>query len=212
MISPLALSMAAPHRAALAAALAVLVSLSSTVALAAPGAHGPGGEHLDQPGGTAVSSSHPRIEARSDLFELVAELRDGELTILVDRYETNEPVLGADLEVESGGRKAKAKFRGDRGDYAVDDPAFLKGIAADGEHALVFTLKAGNDMDLLDGTLAIGTRGSAGASAGRDLGHLLEHSLAWIVAAIAAIGVIAVLVRSRKRRAFAAQSPGGRQP
>ena len=98
----------------------------------------------------------PRVEAKSELFELVANLKPGELSILVDRYETNEPVLGAQLEVESGSLKAIAAFRADKGDYVVTDAALLKALAAPGEHALVFTLMAGKDSDLLDGTLLVG--------------------------------------------------------
>jgi biotin carboxyl carrier protein len=133
------------------AAFAGLIAIATSV-WAGPGAHGPGGEHLDQPA-AASAAALPRVEANTDQFELVAALRSGELVILVDRYETNEPVLAAALTVESGGVQAPAKFRGDRGDYAVDDPKLLQRLAAPGEHALVFTLVHQGAADLLDGTL-----------------------------------------------------------
>lgn len=178
---------------------------------AGPGAHGPGGEHLDQPGSAAVPSSRPRVEARSDLFELVASLQDGELAILVDRFETNEPVLGADLEVESGGRKAKARFRSDRGDYAVADPALVKAVAAPGEHALVFTLRAGNDADLLDGTLVVGARGTARTSSTGRLAHAIETYLTPIAVIVAVIAVLVGLMRSRRRWPSASELLRGRR-
>jgi hypothetical protein len=132
---------------------ALLLSYLFSVALAAPGAHGPSGEHLDQSGAAVASTKLPRVEAKSESFELVGTLYDSELSILVDRYETNEPVFGASLEVESGGIKAVAKFHADHGDYAADDPKLLELLAKPGEHALVFTLVAGKESDLLDGTL-----------------------------------------------------------
>ena len=69
-------------------------------------------------------------------------------------------MLNAKLEVESGSLKAAAAFRAEAGDYVVTDAALLKALAAPGEHALVFTLVAGKDSDLLDGTLVVaGGRG-----------------------------------------------------
>ena len=83
-----------------------------------------------------------RVEANSDLFELVATLAGGELSILIDRFATNEPVLQAQVEVESGALKALAKFHADIGYYAVDDPAMLKKLSTPGEHPLVITVLA----------------------------------------------------------------------
>lgn len=192
-----------------AATLAAAILLSARPAYAAPGAHGPGGEHLDQPGAMAVSSSRPRVEARSDLFELVASLQGGELTVLVDRYETNEPVLGAVLEVEGAGLKALARFREDRGDYAVADPAFIEAIASPGEHAMVFTLMAGNDADLLDGTLVVLAHGERGRPSPGGFGTTVQAYFVPAGAAIAAAAAIAVLLHNRRRRASVAPRPQG---
>lgn len=137
-----------------AAMAATVLSATPVPTTAAPGAHGPNGEHLDQKSAAVAASTLPRLEAKSELFELVAQLRGGELTVLVDRYETNEPVLGAELTVESGSVKVAAAFRADDGDYVVTDAALLKALTTPGEHALVFTLIAGAETDLLDGTLA----------------------------------------------------------
>lgn len=192
------------------AAAALLLSLNT--ALAAPGAHGPNGEHLDAPATAIVASTLPRFEARSESFELVAELRAAELVIVVDRYETNEPVLGATLEVESSGAKAVAAFRPEQGDYAVSDSALLKALAAPGEHGLVFTLVAGTDSDLLDGTLVTGA-GRAPASEG-DHGHSHDdhdHGLeraAWLVGGIAALGLLGGIAWWRQRRSSARPMTG----
>jgi hypothetical protein len=133
-----------------------LMLILPLLALAGPGAHGPGGEHLDAPAPATGRAALPRLEAATEAFELVATLHASELSILVDRFASNEPVLNARLEVASGALKALAKFHADHGDYAVDDPALLKLLQKPGSHALVFTLVAGEESDLLDGSLVVG--------------------------------------------------------
>ena len=190
------------------AALALLLTLNAT-AVAAPGAHGPNGEHLDAPATAYVASTLPRLEAQTESFELVAQLRTAELVIVVDRYETNEPVLGAKLEVESGGLKAVASFRPDQGDYAVTDAALLAALTAPGEHPLVFTLVAGAESDLLDGTL-VAAAGRAASPRG-DHGHSHDdhshdHELGratWIGGGISAMGLLGGIAWWRRRRSGA---------
>lgn len=173
----------------------MLLAATLSIAYAAPGAHGPDGEHLDAKSGAAASASQPRMEAHSDMFELVATLYEGELSILVDRYKTNEPLLNAELEVESGGIKAKAKFHADHGDYAIDDPALLKLLQTPGEHALVFTIIAGQDTDLLDGTL-VKIASTADGHGHDDHDHAAEIA-AWAGLAVLGIGVFVFLIRRR---------------
>ncbi|EWS56596.1 MULTISPECIES: hypothetical protein [unclassified Methylibium] len=210
-----------PLRALSVMALAALLLVANAPALAAPGAHGPNGEHLDGPTTMRAASALPRVEAKSETFELVAELRASELAIVVDRYESNEPVLGAKLEVESGTLKAVAAFRAEQGDYAVTDAALLKALAAPGEHGLVFTLVAGSDSDLLDGTLMSSAGRVATAAAKDDHGHAHgnddhghghDHELeraAWIGAGVAALGLIGGIAWWRQRRRDAGKMQGG---
>ena len=202
-----------------AVALTVLLICGNTPVRAAPGAHGPNGEHLDAPTTARDASTSPRVEAKSDLFELVATLGGGELSVMVDRYETNEPVLSAALEVESGGIKAKATFHADHGDYAFDDPKLLALLGSPGEHGLVFTLIAGKDTDLLDGTLVVTADRLAAAQAKGDHGHAhgeddhghgheLERA-AWIGSCVAALGLIGGIAWWRQRRREANKLQGG---
>ena len=79
----------------------LIALLGMPAAFAAPGAHGPDGEHLDTPGGHVHTNAGPRIESADGSFELLGHLTDEELSILIDRYETNEPVLDGKLEVEA---------------------------------------------------------------------------------------------------------------
>lgn len=138
----------------LALAGATLALVTSTT-FAAPGAHGPDGEHLDVPAAAAAASAAPRIEAKSEAFELVGQIQGGELSILINRFATNEPVLGASVDLESGNLKAKAPYRADQGDYTVADASFLKAVGRPGSHPLVITVTAGTEADLLEGTLAV---------------------------------------------------------
>jgi hypothetical protein len=164
-------------------------------AFASPGAHGPNGEHLDgQASTTGSMASVPRIETFTEAFELLGHLSGGELSIMIDRYETNEPVLNGVLEVQYKDLKAKAKFHADLGDYAIDDPKFLAAIAKPGTHALLFTLVAGEESDLLEGTLTV-------AAAANEHGH--GHGVSrWLLAAIAAaiLAAAAVFIARRRRQ------------
>lgn len=171
-------------------------------ASAAPGAHGPNGEHLDAPGGGHVhTDAGPRIETFTESFELVGHLQDGELSILIDRYETNEPVLNGKLEAEFNGLKAPAKFHADHGDYAIDDAKFLKALAEPGKHSLIFTLTAGEESDLLEGTLEVKAENqSQGHSHDESSGH--SHSLRnWAIGGVLlAIVLVALVIRTLRRK------------
>jgi hypothetical protein len=101
----------------------------------------------------AVAEGAARLEAKSELFELVARLEGGHLSILIDRYASNEPLLKAAVEVEAGALKAKASFHAEQGDYVVEDPALLKLLGTPGEHPLLITVVAGDEADLLEGVL-----------------------------------------------------------
>lgn len=176
------------------ACVGVLFALAASPALAAPGAHGPNGEHLDAPSAAGGGSTAPRIEAKSEAFELVGLLQGGELSILINRFETNEPVLNASVEVDSGNLKAKAPFHADHGDYAVADEAFLKAVGTPGAHPLVITVTAGSDADLLDGTLNVSAEID-------DHGH--EHGVSWrtwAVGGLVALLLIAAAWRFLRRR------------
>lgn len=187
-------------------AAALLMALCSMAAQAGPGAHGPNGEHLGVPTHTSGSQAGPasaRLEAKSELFELVASLQAGRFSILIDRYDTNEPVLNAEVDVETGAVKARAVFQADQGGYAVNDAAFLRTVATPGEHALVFTVAAGKEADLLDGMLVTGSP----AAVADDPGHAHEdghdHGLeraAWAGAVVLGLGVFSLGAWLRQRR------------
>ncbi len=173
-----------------------LLAASPLQGWAGPGAHGPNGEHLDTAQTSVVGArqASPRFEAKSDLFELVGTLTGGELSILMDRFDTNEPVLKAQVEIESGGLKAVAKFHDDIGDYSVDDPAMLKKLLTPGEHPLVITILAGKDSDLLDAVLLVEAMGGGDHA----------HGIHWERWGLGGLGVLALVgiagARLRRQR------------
>lgn len=173
-----------------------VLSLHMPTAIAAPGAHGPNGEHLDAPPTAGSTAQRPRVTAQSDVFELVAELHEGELSIMIDRFDTNEPLLGAEVEVESAGIKAKATFHGDLGDYALDDEKLLALLKKPGEHALVFTIVASNASDLLDGVLV---NAADSAAPGHDHDHAHTWEMVLIALAIL-LGVVGAFLLWRRVR------------
>ncbi|MBC5767464.1 hypothetical protein [Ramlibacter albus] len=104
------------------------------------------GHDHDKP--AAAGAASPRVEAHSDLFELVGVVDKGQMTVYLDRYATNEPVLGAKVEYEAGTNKGVAAPQAD-GTYLIKFDA----LAKPGELPFSFTVSAGSDTDLLAGEL-----------------------------------------------------------
>ncbi len=189
----------------------LIALITSAAAIAGPGAHGPNGEHLDLPSANATAQgSVPRIETFTETFELVGQLLPDELSILIDRYESNEPVLGGKLEVELNGIKAVASFHADHGDYAITDKKLLQALAKPGKHNLIFTFAAGEESDLLEATLEVAAHNDHHAEQhteqhadhGRALagsGHKGWGMLGLILATIALVVLIAKLASRRRR-------------
>lgn len=133
-----------------------IILTAMSAALASPGPHGPGGEHLNEAseGHTHIDAG-PRIATFNDTFELVGQVQGNELSILIDRYVTNEPVLDGKLEIRFKDIMVPARFHVDHGDYAVDDAHLLKALAAPGKHTLTFLFATGAERAVLEGTLDV---------------------------------------------------------
>ena len=177
--------------------------IASAAVMAGPGAHGPNGEHLDLPSANQTAQgSVPRVETFTETFELVGQLLPTELSILIDRYETNEPVLGGKLEVELNGIKALATFHADHGDYAIADPKLLQALAKPGKHNLIFTFAAGEESDLLEATLEVAAHDEHHADHARPVAgssHKGWGMLGLVLATIAIVVFIAKLAGRRRR-------------
>ena len=143
-------------------ALGGLLIFTSSNALAHAG-------HGDEPE-PVVTTSSPRAETQSDDFELVAAVAGrGTLAIYLDRFQTNEPVVGGTVEVsENGGPGAMAKAQPD-GSYLLAAPW----VDRPGKHELAFTVTAGDVTDLLGATLAIADDAAPAMAAGAGKGRVL---------------------------------------
>lgn len=136
----------------------------------------------------------PVAVLESESFEAVGRLKEDGLSWYIDQADSNVPVLGAAVEIESGGRSVKAVFRPETGDYWVADEAWLNPLRAAGHHPLALTVIAGQDSDLLAGELHV-EAGEAVALGGLNT--------AWIWGGLAVSGLL-VLVWLRRKRGGAA--------
>lgn len=142
--------------------------------------------HGDEPT-MATQSAAPRVVAATDKFELVGVLDATGITLYLDRPDTTEPVTDATIAVDVDDKSLTAGTQ-DGGTFRIDGDWATRGPT----HDFVFTVTAGETVDLLSGTLELG------AVAADDHGHL---PWGWIVGIGA--GVLALLVGSallRQRR------------
>lgn len=123
-------------------ALLALLLLLPTTGIAHEG-------HGDEP--AAATGALPRVEASSDLFELVGILGPGgALVVYLDRFADNAPVDGAEIAVTLRDQEAKAERIGE-GVYRVR----LSPLATPGGYDLAFAVTAGAEMDLLAGGIDV---------------------------------------------------------
>lgn len=109
-----------------------------------------GHAHGDEPAPPAAAA--PRAEAHSDLFEIVAVLGpDRRLWLYLDRHATSEPIDGATVQVTVDGEDIGTATRASEAVYVLTAPV----LERPGQRNLVFTITAGEDMDLLPATLEI---------------------------------------------------------
>lgn len=124
--------------------IAILMLIASVTGAYAHEGHA----HGDEPPPPDVQTA-PRATAVSPLFELVAVAGDGSLTIYLDHFETNEPVVEATVEVETPAGPVAATADADV--YRLAAPWMAK----PGDYELLFTVTAGDDIDFLTGSLKI---------------------------------------------------------
>jgi len=94
----------------------------------------------------------PRADASSTDFEIVVVARDTTLVLHLDQFRTNEPVEGADIEIDTpaGILKPEAIAK-EPGSYSVSAPF----LAKSGKYDLAITVTAKDTVDILAATLTI---------------------------------------------------------
>jgi len=172
--------------------LLAAVALGFGMTLAIPPAQaGAGHDHGEAPA-ASTGTPVPGVTAVSESFELVGRLLHDELSILVDRHASNEPVLDASLTVEVAGRSAVAAFHADNGDYSLTDAAILGQLRQAGSKPLTFTLIAGEESDLLSGELDVHDEADNAAS---QHGHGWQEYALWSAAGVAGLAILVALGR-----------------
>lgn len=131
----------------------------------------------------------PRISAFSEDLELLGILQNKELIIYLDRFDSNEPVINAKINVESGSFKAAARPLDD-GTFALSVDSLAAGI-----HPVIFTVHVGDESDLLEGKLEIPTV-NAGVS------PRLSLALAMLFFAVGFALTLFAIKRWRRRSIF----------
>lgn len=174
--------------------LLLLMFIFASPAFSGPGHDGGHEEEGGQP--VAMESAQPRFEAHSDLFEAVGILNSGALVLSLDTYATNEPVPGAQVELESGTYKAAGEFDADRGLYRFAAAPF----SATGTYPVTLTITAGNEVDLLAADLIVRPAASASASVMNGT----PSSGSWLWWGVGGVGAIAALAFGLRRRRAAA--------
>jgi cobalt-zinc-cadmium efflux system membrane fusion protein len=161
--------------------------------------------HDDAPAPATIANLAPRAEAISELHELVAIARGGELVIYLDRFATNQSVDGASIEVETPAGPESVRA-------IANEPYRLSAPWTDkpGSYDLIFTVTKDGDADVLPATLIIppadvsGKTGAASrstpAAGNRDLS--LGNLPMALIAAFAgfAAGIVVMIPKRRRSR------------
>src|SRR5436190_5092392 len=123
-----------------------VTTISLLGALCLGGAASAAGDRSDR----AADPMPPRIVAQSNQFELVGVAHGKTLTIYLDRFIDNEPVVGATVNVEAAGQTVPADAR----------PNGIYKLKADwveqvGQHPVAFAIASDQGNERLAGTLEI---------------------------------------------------------
>lgn len=100
--------------------------------------------------GSHISPLHPRFTAVSDALELVGVLNGKQITLYLDRLETNAPVKEAQIELDLSGVKFVAQKHGE-GEFEIVLPSEPK----PGVISVTATVTIDKEVDLLAGELDI---------------------------------------------------------
>ena len=182
--------------------LRTLLLGTAVAALALPAlAHGDEDHSEPHPVAAAMpmAAQGPRAEAQTDAFELVATLEQDRLVLYIDRFDTNEPVVGAQVEVDTGGVQAKAT-PASPGVYWIAQGT----LGQPGKHPLTITIETEDTADLLSATLEVP---AAPVVAATTTGPSTERWMLWGLGGTLLLSG-AGLVALRRRPQSRATAPG----
>ena len=174
--------------------------LGTALAAAALPALAHGDEDHSEPHAVAtapMAAQGPRAEAQTDAFELVASLEQDRLVLHIDRFDTNEPVEGAQVEVDTGTMQAKAT-QSSPGVYWVAQGT----LGQPGKHPLTITIETEDTADLLTATLEV-----PAAPAPTTSGPISEPWMAWGLGGTLLLSGAGLLALRRRPRVTTPGSP-----
>ena len=117
-----------------------------------------------------ATAGTPRIALHSDAYELVGVLRGARLTLFLDRYAGNEPVVDARIAVSIGTSGDVAATAAPDGTYLVSSEQ----LVGTGPLELVFAITHAQGGDLLIGTLERSATPAAASAADGGRGARLQ--------------------------------------
>ena len=158
------------------------------IAVRADSGHDSGTPHASGAASLAVA----RVEAQSDLFEIVGVVENGAMTLFLDRFATNDPVTDAKIDLEVGAVKGSAQAHPD-GTYSFKHAA----LTQPGQFPVTFTVTAGTDSDLLAGELVLADPAAARVRAGDNS---WPWRWGWVAGALLLVAGIAIAWWSRRGR------------
>lgn len=157
----------------------ILLAAFLVLAAACPAAAHEGHVHADQAAPSSMMpSTGPQIESTGSVFELVAAARGHDLTIYLDRADTNVPVDGATLEITTDGKPPVMANPIGAGTYQAE----ATWLDEPGAKPLVFTVTAGEEADLLNGVLQVPQSAEASAEE-HSLSELMAQPVSWLLIA-----------------------------
>ncbi len=155
----------------------------SLLLAATPAFAGPGHDHGAELSHAQAFTEAPRLESAGAEIELVATADGHRLIIHLDRFDTNEPVDGAVIEISGDNIPAATAAPLGDGVYEIE----AEWIEEPGTKALTFIVTTGNTTDLLNGTLDIPAPTSAAEEAAIGSAAVLARPETWILAGLAAL-------------------------
>ena len=168
------------------------VLLMALAGMGLPAVAGPGHDHGDETSAAVGGAALPRFTAVSELFELVGVLKGRELTLYLDRSDTNAPVKDAKLEIEFAGAPLKLDPQGP-GEFSVT----LAAAPKPGVIPITATVIAGQETDLLAGNFDLHDSHADAKSAAP---HGWKRYAPWVAGGGVMVALAALGVAWRRRR------------
>ena len=149
----------------------LIAPLALACLLSAPPLAAHEGHDHGAPAAAAATAGSPRIALHSDAYELVGVLRGGRLTLFLDRYAGNEPVVDARVAVTIAGGEEVVATPDAEGTYLLASDQ----LSGAGPLELVFAITHALGDDLLIGTLERPAPPAPAAPAGKGFAPALPQ-------------------------------------